>query len=154
MNLRIEKAAPEDIPNLVGLIREFAEFEKLSEWCKVGENDLREAIFGADAFVEALVAFADKSCVGYALFYPVFKSFRGERSMFLEDLYVSPPMRGKGFGLKMLRETFWLIYDYTIRELRREITEQVFVPEKTNCFRFSKTCGNYEYNGGDPNETL
>ena len=104
MNFKIERAAPENLPQIVALIKEFAEFEKLSDWCKVVENDLREAIFGTNSFVQALVAFADEDCVGYALFYPVFKSFRGERSMFLEDLYVSPQMRGRGLGLKMLRE--------------------------------------------------
>ncbi len=104
MNLRIEKAAPKDIPQIVALIGEFAEFEKLSEFCQVTENHLRETIFGKKRFVNCLVAFADDVSVGYALFYPVFKSFRGERSMFLEDLYVSPTMRGQGFGLKMLKE--------------------------------------------------
>jgi GNAT superfamily N-acetyltransferase len=104
MNLRIEKAAPKDIPQIVALIGEFAEFEKLSDFCEVTESDLHAAIFGADAFVNCLVVFADDAFVGYAIFYPVFKSFRGERSMFLEDLYVSPTMRGQGFGLKMLKE--------------------------------------------------
>lgn len=104
MDFQIKKAAKEDIPKIIELIKEFAEFEKLSAWCEVTENDLNRAIFGADAFVQALVAFAGKACVGYALFFPVFKSFRGERAIFLEDLYVSQKMRGKGFGLAMLKE--------------------------------------------------
>lgn len=104
MNFRIEKAVAENIPRIIALIEEFAEFEKLSNVCEVSEEDLRAAIFGEKSFVNCLVAFADENCVGYAMFYPTFKSFRGERSMFLEDLYVSPAMRGKGLGLKMLRE--------------------------------------------------
>lgn len=104
MNFRIEKAAPENISQVVALIKEFAEFEKLLHVCEVSEEDLRGAIFGEKSFVNCLVAFADDACVGYAMFYPTFKSFRGERSMFLEDLYVSPTMRGKGFGLEMLKE--------------------------------------------------
>ncbi len=104
MNFRIEKAAPENISQIVALIKEFAEFEKLLHVCEVSEKDLRAAIFGENCFVNCLVAFADETCVGYAIFYPVFKSFRGERSMFLEDLYVSPNVRGKGFGLKMLKD--------------------------------------------------
>ena len=103
MNLRIENAAPEHLPQIVALIEEFAEFEKLSGVCQVAEDDLRAAIFGDESFVNCLVAFESERCVGYAIFYPVFKSFRGERSMFLEDLYVSPNARGKGFGLKMLK---------------------------------------------------
>lgn len=104
MDFRIEKAAPENISLIVALIKEFAEFERLSHACTVSEEDLRAAIFGENSFVNCLVAFADDACVGYAIFYPAFKSFRGERSMFLEDLYVSPAMRGKGFGLKLLKE--------------------------------------------------
>lgn len=104
MNFKVEKAALEHLPQIIELIKEFAEFEKLSHVCEVSENDLRAAIFGDESFVNCLIAFADETCVGYAIFYPTFKSFRGERSMFLEDLYVSPTMRGRGFGLEMLKE--------------------------------------------------
>ncbi len=100
----VRAARAEDVRAIVTLIREFAEFEKLSDWCDVGEDDLRWAILGENAFVQALVAVDGENYVGYGLFYPVFKSFRGERSMFLEDLYVSPQARGRGFGLKMLGE--------------------------------------------------
>jgi GNAT superfamily N-acetyltransferase len=104
MKLKIRKTEEGDIPQIVALIKEFAEFENLFEWFQVTEEKLREAIFAETAFVQAMVAFDGKSCVGYALFYPIFRSFRGERSMFLEDLYVSPKMRGKGLGFAMLKE--------------------------------------------------
>jgi GNAT superfamily N-acetyltransferase len=103
-NIEIFPLKPTDLPNVVFLIQKFAEFEKLSQFCQVSENDLRKAIFGENKFVNCLVAETENALVGYALFFPVFKSFRGERSMFLEDLYVSPIMRGCGLGLKMLRE--------------------------------------------------
>lgn len=104
MNLQIEKAAAKDIPQVVALIKEFAEFEKLSHLCEVTENDLLGTIFGAQAFVRCLIAKSENELVGYAIFYPVFKSFRGERSVFLEDLYVTPDLRGKGLGFVMFRE--------------------------------------------------
>ena len=104
MKIETKKVEEKDIPQIIRLISEFAEFEKLSEWCQITEDDLREAIFGNSAFVQARAAYADGKCVAYALFFPVFKSFRGERSIFLEDLYVSPEMRGKGLGLRMLKE--------------------------------------------------
>lgn len=100
----VRAARAEDTRAIVNLIGEFAEFEKLSDWCEVNEEKLREAIFGKMSFVRALVALDENCCVGYALFFPVFKSFRGERSMFLEDLYVTPRLRGQGLGLAMLRE--------------------------------------------------
>lgn len=102
--LLVRAARSEDVSAIVLLIREFAEFEKLSDWCEVTEADLHAAIFGKGSFVQALVALDGNRYVGYAIFFPVFKSFRGERSIFLEDLYVTPDLRGQGLGFVMLRE--------------------------------------------------
>lgn len=102
--LTVREAKSADVPAIRLLIQEFAEFEKLSDWCEVTETDLHEAIFGERKFVQALVAMDANRYAGYALFFPVFKSFRGERSVFLEDLYVTPDLRGLGLGFVMLRE--------------------------------------------------
>ncbi|MDQ2746195.1 MAG: GNAT family N-acetyltransferase [Acidobacteriota bacterium] len=102
--LSVRAARAEDVPAITLLIREFAEFEKLIEWCDVTDADLHAALFGAGNFVRALVALDGNRYAGYALYYPVFKSFRGEQSIFLEDLYVTPDLRGQGLGLVMLRE--------------------------------------------------
>lgn len=102
--LSVREANAADVRVIALLIREFAEFEKLNDWCEVTENDLHEAIFGKQSFVQALVAMDGNRYVGYALYFPVFKSFRGERSIFLEDLYVTPDLRGNGLGFVMLRE--------------------------------------------------
>lgn len=104
MNLTVRAAEARDVTAIAVLIREFAEFENLSAWCEVTDDDLHEAIFGKQSFVQAFVALSDGRYVGYALFYPTFKSFRGERSIFLEDLYVTPDLRGNGLGFVMLRE--------------------------------------------------
>lgn len=102
--LLVREAKASDVPAIRLLILEFAEFEKLSDVCTIGETNLHEAIFGDNKFVQALVALDGNRYVGYALFFPVFKSFRGERSMFLEDLYVTPDARGKTLGFVMLCE--------------------------------------------------
>ncbi len=102
--LRIRAARIEDVAAIHILIGEFAEFEKLSHVCEVTETDLRAAIFGENNFAQALVALDGNRYVGYAIFFPVFKSFRGERSVFLEDLYVTPDLRGQGLGFVMLKE--------------------------------------------------
>ncbi len=102
--LLVREARKADVPAIAMLIREFAEFEKLTDWCEVTDDDLHEAIFGKKSFVQALVAMTGNRYAGYALYFPVFKSFRGERSIFLEDLYITPDLRGNGLGFVMLRE--------------------------------------------------
>lgn len=104
MTFRIEKTLPAHLIEIIELMREFAEFEKLSDTFTVTENDLYEAIFGEKAFAGSLIAFQETEAVGFAIFFPVLKTFRGERSLYLEDLYISPDVRGQGLGFKMLKE--------------------------------------------------
>lgn len=99
----IRHACREDIPTLVGLIREFAVFEKLEHVCEVDEKSVEVAFFSTASSFQCLLAFIDGECTGYAVFYPVFKTFRGVRSMYLEDLYVIPDARGSGVGIALLR---------------------------------------------------
>ncbi len=103
MAIKILSAHEEDIPEILELMRAFAEFEKLSEFCTVDEPRLREAMFGDKGFVEGLVARDNGRAVGYALFYPNFSSFRGQRGFYLEDIYVSPAYQGKRIGEAMLK---------------------------------------------------
>ena len=102
--MRIETATERDVTQILQMLREFAEFEKLSEFCTVTERKLRQAMFGEKPCVEGLMAFdqADNA-IGYALFYENFASFRGQRGIYLEDLYIAPEKRGSGAGLAMLK---------------------------------------------------
>lgn len=86
------------------MIRNFARFEKLEEYLEVTELSLAEAMFGPGGYVEVMVAEAENEFAGYALFYPNFSSFRGQRGYFLEDLYVDQRFRGQGIGEAFLRE--------------------------------------------------
>ena len=104
MNINIRKADETDIPKIIELMREFAEFEKLSHDFSISKESLFEAVFGEGAFVYLLVGALENEVIAYALLYPKFASFRGERSLYLEDLYVKPNERGKGSGLAMLKE--------------------------------------------------
>lgn len=104
MNFQIRKTEITDLPHILAMIREFAEFEKLSEYCEVTEENLQEVLFGENAFVESLIALADETPIGYAIFFPYFASFRGQRGFYLEDIYLKPDFRRFGLGEKMLRE--------------------------------------------------
>ena len=104
MNIEIRAARPEDLAAVIDMMREFAAYEKLLDSFEITEKKLHDAIFGNKAFVETVIATADDRPAGYALFYYCFASFRGQRGLYLEDLYVSSELRGHGIGEAMLRE--------------------------------------------------
>lgn len=104
MEIRISKACEEDIPAIVAMLREFAEYEDLGHLCEVTEGRLSAAMFGEGAFVEGLIAFDGDNPAGYAIFYPYFASFRGQRGFYLEDIFIRAEYRRHNLGEKMLRE--------------------------------------------------
>lgn len=106
MSTSIKTAVATDIPAILALLREFAEYESLLDYLEVNEERMNAALFGEGAVpsvAEAIVAFADDTPVGYAIFYPNFATFRGQRGMYLEDIYIQPAHRRGGTGEKMLR---------------------------------------------------
>ena len=104
MKIKIRQAAVEDVPAIVRLMRDFAAYERLSEYCTITESALESVIFGAAGFVEGLVAYDEVKIIGYAIFYPNFASFRGQAGLYLEDIYIDDAYRGNGVGEAMLRE--------------------------------------------------
>lgn len=98
----IRAAKEEDTPAIFSLIKELAEFEKLSDQIETTENELRKTLFGENKFVEILIAEYDKKIVGQAIFLKNFSTFLGKPGIYLEDLYVKPEMRGKGIGRALL----------------------------------------------------
>jgi len=103
MNLQIKNAAEENISQIIALMREFAEYENLLEYVEVTEKRLKVALFGATKVADAVVAFEDETPVGYAVFYPNFATFRGQRGLYLEDIYITKEFRGKGAGEMILK---------------------------------------------------
>jgi len=104
MDLTVKRFELEDVPAVLGLLREFAEYEDLVQYLDVTAERIETAFFADGATVEGLVAVTDGSTVGYAFFFPNFASFRGQRGFYLEDIYVTESCRGKGIGEAMLRE--------------------------------------------------
>jgi GNAT superfamily N-acetyltransferase len=98
----IRPADENDFPVIFSLIKELAEYEKLSDQISTSEKQLRETLFGDERFVEVLLAEFDGMMVGYALFFKNFSTFLGKPGIYLEDLYVKPEMRGKGIGKALL----------------------------------------------------
>jgi GNAT superfamily N-acetyltransferase len=103
MRETIRAAEPGDVGAMLALMRELAEFEKLTHLFVATEESLREALFGARPAAEALVAERDSQIVGYALFFHTFSTFLSRRGLYLEDLYVQPALRGSGLGTALLQ---------------------------------------------------
>ena len=91
-----------DVPLILGFVKELAEYEKLSHEVIATEDDFRQNLFGEKKFAEVLVGEYHSEPVGYALFFYNFSTFNGKPGIYLEDLYVKPEKRGKGFGKVLL----------------------------------------------------
>jgi GNAT superfamily N-acetyltransferase len=103
MPIHIEKATEENIPQIITLMREFAEYEKLLDSFEVTEERLKIALFGDGKVAEAILAFDDETAIAYAIFFPYLATFRGQRGFYLEDIFITKPSRGRGVGEMMLK---------------------------------------------------
>lgn len=99
----IRSATAADVGGMFALMAELAEFENLTHLFVATEACVHDALFGARAAAEALVAEDGGRIVGYALFFHNFSTFLGRRGLYLEDLYVQPAQRGSGLGTALLR---------------------------------------------------
>ena len=100
----IRPAAAGDVPRIVELIRELAEYERSLDQVTATEDDLRAALFAARPAVFAHVAEAADEVVGFALWFLNYSTWLGRHGIYLEDLYVNPAMRGRGIGKALLAE--------------------------------------------------
>ncbi len=99
----IEAARPQDVPVVHSLIRGLAEYEKLLHLVVGTEAQLEAELFGPQRVIEAVVGWEDGNAVGFALFFQNFSTFLARRGMYLEDLFVVPQARGKGYGKALIR---------------------------------------------------
>jgi GNAT superfamily N-acetyltransferase len=101
--LRIDPATVADVPAILMLIRELAEFERLADQLVADEDGLREQLFGARPSAEVVMARIDGEVAGFALFFQSFSTFLAKPGLYLEDLYVRDKFRGQGCGAALLR---------------------------------------------------
>ena len=98
----LRPAEPRDVPAIVGLITELAEFEKLTHLLRVTPETLHPHLFGERPVVEAIVGEVGGEVVAFALFFTNFSTFLSKPGLYLEDLYVRPAHRGSGLGKALL----------------------------------------------------
>jgi GNAT superfamily N-acetyltransferase len=101
-SLTLRPAERADVPLVLAFIRELAEYERLASEVVATEPLLDAALFGERRVAEALIAELDGAPAGFALFFPNFSTFLARPGIYLEDLYVRPPARGRGVGRALL----------------------------------------------------
>ena len=100
--MHIRPATPADVPTILRFIRELALYEREPDAVVATEADLLRDGFGPTPRFTALIAELDGAPAGFALYYTSYSTWRGHHGIRLEDLYVTPALRGKGIGKALL----------------------------------------------------
>lgn len=99
----VRAAVEDDVPTIASMIHSLAEYEKLLDELELSEERLREHLFGARRYAEAVIAEHGAKPVGYALYFHTYSTFLAKPGLWLEDLFVMPAMRRHGIGNALLR---------------------------------------------------
>jgi GNAT superfamily N-acetyltransferase len=99
----IVPAKPSDVPLVLELINELADYEKLKDEVIATEASISQALFGSRPSAEAVIARIGGEPVGFALYFHNFSTFLGKHGLYLEDLFVRPAYRGRAVGKALLR---------------------------------------------------
>ncbi|MFL6591011.1 MAG: GNAT family N-acetyltransferase [Chthoniobacterales bacterium] len=101
-HFEIRSTTEADVPIILSLIRQLAEYERAPNAVVATESGLREVLFGEKRSAEVLLALEDNAPVGFAVYFFNFSTWLGRPGLYLEDLFVRPEKRGKGYGSALL----------------------------------------------------
>lgn len=106
VHVAVRPARPDDVPVLLELIRGLAEYERLTHLYENTSEKLHDALFGGHPVAEAIIAWLDVQPqpvgAGFALFFHNYSTFLGRKGIYLEDIFVRPEYRGRGYGKALL----------------------------------------------------
>ena len=103
-NFQIRAARVQDVPIILDLIRDLATYERAPDEVTATEEQLVDVLFGERPAAEVLLAFEGKLPVGFAVYFFNFSTWLARPGLYLEDLFVKPEKRGKGYGRALLVE--------------------------------------------------
>jgi len=115
--IQIRSATESDIPVLLDMIRQLAEYEKLAHLVTATEGRLRQTLFGSQPAAEVLLADYQRECAGFAAFFATYSTFLAQPGLYLEDLYVKPHLRGQGVGSALMRRLAGIAVERGCRRL-------------------------------------
>ena len=98
----IRPATEQDVPIILDLIKQLADYERLADRVVATEQRLRDTLFGERPAAEVLLASLEGETVGFAVFFTNYSTFLAKPGLYLEDLFVKPHARGKGIGKALL----------------------------------------------------
>jgi len=101
-NFAVRTATLGDVPVILDLIRALATYERAPNKVTATEKGLVEVLFGEKPAAEVLLAFENEAAIGFAVFFHNFSTWLGRPGLYLEDLFVKPQHRGKGYGRALL----------------------------------------------------
>jgi GNAT superfamily N-acetyltransferase len=102
MHCEIKPATAADVPLILQLIRELADYERAPNDVVATEEGLREVLFGDKPAAEVLIARVNEEAVGFAVYFFNFSTWLARPGLYLEDLFVKPELRGSGYGRALL----------------------------------------------------
>lgn len=100
--LSFRQAEENDIPKILAFIRELAVYEKMEEQAVATAGLLKEWLFEKKTATVFFAVFEGKE-IGYSLFFHNFSTFLGKPGIYIEDLFILPDYRGRGFGRAFLK---------------------------------------------------
>jgi GNAT superfamily N-acetyltransferase len=138
--MSIRSAVPEDLKDICALIVGLAEYEQLAHEVVWTEEQMAQELFGPNPPASVLMAIDDETgaAAGFALYFPTFSTFLGSAGIWLEDLFVKPQYRGKGFGLELLQ---------TLRSMTTGRVEWNVLDWNTPSIEFYKSLGTRPVDG-------
>ena len=138
----LRRAEKKDVPIILDFIKALAEYEKLSDMVVATEDLLSETLFGERKVAEVILGYEGEKPAAFALFFHNYSTFLGKPGIYLEDLFIKPEFRRKGYGKLLLSELARLTVERKCGRLEWSVLDW-----NTPAIDFYKSLGAYSMDG-------